>query len=189
MPVTQMPVKERNCHKSQLLLVSKTCKLDLSWVNLNSMHSPAELATQFRSMGRKLTPQRQLIFSLLHNNETHPTAENLYGIASAQMPGISLRTVYQTLNELAEMGELQLIDLGEGGTRFDPNVDDHHHAVCSACGKIRDVHVKGAAALKPNDASDFMVSDVGVVFRGKCSDCETRAVKRSPVLQAKVSKK
>ena len=106
------------------------------------MHSPAELATQFRSMGRKLTPQRQLIFSLLHNNETHPTAENLYGIASAQMPGISLRTVYQTLNELAEMGELQLIDLGEGGMRFDPNVDDHHHAVCSSCGKIRDVHVK-----------------------------------------------
>ena len=105
------------------------------------------------------------------------------------MPGISLRTVYQTLNELAEMGELQLIDLGEGGMRFDPNVDDHHHAVCSACGKIRDVHVKGAAALKPNDASDFMVSDVGVGFRGKCSDCETRAVKRSPVLQAKVSKK
>ena len=153
------------------------------------MHSPAELAIQFRSMGRKLTPQRQLIFSLLHNNETHPTAENLYGIASAQMPGISLRTVYQTLNELAEMGELQLIDLGEGGMRFDPNVDDHHHAVCSMCGKIRDVHVKGAAALKPNDASDFMVSDVGVVFRGKCSDCESRAVKRSPVLQAKVSKK
>ena len=153
------------------------------------MHSPAELATQFRSMGRKLTPQRQLIFSLLHNNETHPTAENLYGIASAQMPGISLRTVYQTLKELAEMGELQLIDLGEGGMRFDPNVDDHHHAVCGVCGKIRDVHVKGAASLKPNDAGDFMVSDVGVVFRGKCSDCESRAVKRSPVLQAKVSKK
>ena len=189
MPATQMPATRANCHKSQLLLVSNTCKLDSRWVIIFFMHSPAELATQFRSMGRKLTPQRQLIFSLLHNNETHPTAENLYGIASAQMPGISLRTVYQTLNELAEMGELQLIDLGEGGMRFDPNVEDHHHAVCSVCGKIRDVHVKGAAALKPNDSSDFMVSDVGVVFRGKCSNCESRAVKRSPVLQAKVSKK
>ena len=166
-----------------------TCKLDQTSVIVYFMNSPAELATQYRSMGRKLTPQRQLIFSLLHNNETHPTAENLYGIASAQMPGISLRTVYQTLNELAEMGELQLIDLGEGGMRFDPNVEDHHHAVCSVCGKIRDVHVKGAASLKPNDASHNMVSDVGVVFRGKCSDCESRAVKRSPVLQAKVSKK
>jgi Fe2+ or Zn2+ uptake regulation protein len=140
-------------------------------------------------MGRKLTPQRQLIFSLLHNNQTHPTAESLYGVASAQMPGISLRTVYQTLNELAEMGELQLIDLGEGGTRFDPNVDDHHHAVCSVCGKIRDVHVKGASSLKPNDANDFVISEVGVVFKGQCSDCESRNSKRSPVSQVKTSKK
>ena len=30
------------------------------------------------------------------------------------MAGISLRTVYQTLNELAEMGELQFIDIGGG---------------------------------------------------------------------------
>ena len=55
----------------------------------------------------------QLIFSLLHDNTTHPTADALYATASHKMPGISLRTVYQTLNELAEMGELQTIDLGE----------------------------------------------------------------------------
>ncbi|TRZ73191.1 MAG: transcriptional repressor [Actinobacteria bacterium] len=153
------------------------------------MHSPAELATQFRSMGRKLTPQRQLIFSLLHNNQSHPTAESLYGVASAQMPGISLRTVYQTLNELAEMGELLLIDIGEGGTRFDPNIDEHHHAICSDCGKIRDVHVKGASSLKPNDARDFLISEVGVVFKGLCAECEARGSKRSPALQAKMSQK
>lgn len=140
-------------------------------------------------MGRKLTPQRQLIFSLLHNNRSHPTAESLFGAASARMPGISLRTVYQTLNELAEMGELQLIDLGGGGMRFDPNVDDHHHAVCVVCGKIRDVQVKGAGALKLKDASDFKVCEVGVVFKGQCAECESRTAKRSPVLQAKISKK
>ena len=96
------------------------------------MNSPTVLAAAYRAQGRKLTPQRQLIFSLLHDNTTHPTAEALYATASHKMPGISLRTVYQTLNELAEMGELQAIDLGEGVTRFDPNVDDHHHAICNA---------------------------------------------------------
>ena len=65
------------------------------------MQSPASLAVAYRDNGRKLTPQRQLIFQLMHENETHPTAEELYDQASAQMPGISLRTVYQTLNELA----------------------------------------------------------------------------------------
>ena len=59
------------------------------------MNSPTVLAAAYRAQGRKLTPQRQLIFSLLHDNRTHQTAEALYATASHKMPGISLRTVYQ----------------------------------------------------------------------------------------------
>jgi Fe2+ or Zn2+ uptake regulation protein len=111
------------------------------------------------------------------------------------MPGISLRTVYQTLNELAEMGELQFIDIGGGATRFDPNLDDHHHVVCVDCGQIRDVHVNGTAALKPVGIEDFTINDVGVVFQGVCSTCEKSRAKsiktahaKSPAQQAKISK-
>ena len=78
------------------------------------MRSPTELAQVFREKQLKLTPQRQLLFGLLHENDSHPTAESLFEIASKQMPGISLRTIYQTLGELADMGELQLVDLGNG---------------------------------------------------------------------------
>ena len=148
------------------------------------MNSPTVLAAAYRAQGRKLTPQRQLIFSLLHDNRTHPTAEALYATASHKMPGISLRTVYQTLNELAEMGELQAIELGEGVTRFDPNVDDHHHAICNACGAITDVHVERASALRPKGVDGLNVDDIGVVFRGVCAKCESSS-KRSPSPQVK----
>ena len=69
------------------------------------MHTPTELAEAFRARGLKLTPQRQLLFRLLHDNTTHPSAEALFLAASEQMPGISLRTVYQTLNDLVSLGE------------------------------------------------------------------------------------
>ena len=47
------------------------------------------------------------------------------------METISLKTVYQTLHDLAELGEIASLDVGTGMTRFDPNVDDpHHHLVC-----------------------------------------------------------
>ena len=151
------------------------------------MNSPSVLAAAYRAQGRKLTPQRNMIFSLLHNNSTHPTAEALFATASHKMPGISLRTVYQTLNELVEMGELHAIDLGEGVTRFDPNVDDHHHAICNICGAITDVHVERASTLRPKGVDGFSVDDVGVVFRGVCASCEP-SVKRSPSLQVKKSK-
>jgi len=151
------------------------------------MNSPSVLAATYRAHGRKLTPQRQLIFSLLHDNISHPTAESLFATASAKMPGISLRTVYQTLNELAEMGELQAIDLGEGATRFDPNVDDHHHAICNVCGAISDVHVDRVSTLRPKGVDGFSVDDVGVVFRGICAACEAPS-KRSPSPSVKKSK-
>lgn len=159
------------------------------------MLSPIDLAAKYRSNGRKLTPQRKLIFQLMHENEMHPTAELLFAEASAQMPGISLRTVYQTLSELVEIGELQMIDIGGGATRFDPNLSDHHHVVCVDCGQIRDVHVSGVSALHPSGAEDFVISEVGVVFQGVCSSCEKSRVKtvkssraKSPALQAKSSK-
>ena len=157
------------------------------------MRSPNELVQVFRDKQMKLTPQRQLLFNLLHENDSHPTAESLFEIASKQMPGISLRTIYQTLGELAEMGELQLVDLGNGATRFDPNMGEHQHFVCDSCGAIHDVDITSAPRLRAGSADGFAVEEIGVVFHGRCNRCnlsnqgkqESQQIKRSPGLQAK----
>jgi Fe2+ or Zn2+ uptake regulation protein len=135
------------------------------------MKSPTELAEAFRAKGLKVTPQRQLLFSLLDDNTTHPTAEALYTIASAQMPGISLRTVYTTLSDLVEMGELHAVSVGTGATRFDPNVDDHHHGVCDACGSIIDLYVDGSDALVVDGDDRFTPRSASIVFHGTCAQC------------------
>lgn len=137
------------------------------------MRSPAELTAAFRGAGLKVTPQRQLLFRLLHSNHTHPTAEALFAAASVDMPGISLRTVYQTLNDLASMGELRALSFGGGPTRFDPNTDDHHHVVCSVCGEVRDVYLDGVCDLQPRNAEGFDVTSASVVFHGHCGHCRS----------------
>lgn len=143
--------------------------------SLPDMQSAAVLTERFRSKGLKVTPQRQLLFRLLEGNESHPSAEALFAVASAQMPGISLRTVYQTLHDLAEMGELQMLDLGTGAARFDPNLDEHHHLVCDECGHIRDVAVPGADGLAPaGDTQGFEVNAAQIVFRGLCASCRAQ---------------
>ena len=104
------------------------------------MRTPDELTELFRSTGRKVTAQRQCIFRLLQGNETHPSAEAIHAEASREMETISLKTVYQTLHDLAELGEIASLDVGTGMTRFDPNVDHpHHHLVCRSCGRVRDL--------------------------------------------------
>ena len=138
---------------------------------MRSVRSPEQLVDAFRASGLKVTPQRRLLFGLLHTDTGHPTADALYARASAQMPGISLRTVYQALADLTAMGEIRQVSFGHGPIHFDPNVADHHHAVCDVCGAIHDVHVDGIAHLALGESSDFSSDSLSIVFHGACAGC------------------
>ena len=144
------------------------------------MKSPDELTELFRRRGRKVTAQRQCIFRVLQGDATHPSAESVYAAARLEMATISLKTVYQTLNELAALGEVAALDLGTGTTRFDPNVEGaHHHLVCRSCGKVRDLHADYRGVVVPPGAGDgFDVGEAEVVFRGLCAECRPVAAGR-----------
>ena len=142
------------------------------------MRTPDELTERFRSTGRKVTAQRQCIFRVLQGDVTHPSAEAVHALASREMETISLKTVYQTLYDLAELGEIAPLDVGTGMTRFDPNVDHpHHHLVCRGCGSVRDL-VATFPALRVPEGADlgYEVGSAEIVFRGLCPDCQSPAL-------------
>ena len=139
------------------------------------MKTVPDLTALFRARGLRVTPQRQAIFGLLQGDASHPTVEALYDRARADMPTISLKTVYQTVHDLADLGELHVLDLGTGSLRIDPNVEDtHHHLVCTACGRVRDLPVEfDGLRVPPRYRREFTVDDVEVIFRGRCELCAT----------------
>lgn len=149
------------------------------------MKSPDELTDLFRSKGLKVTPQRQCIFRVLFGNKEHPTADSVYETAAVEMPTLSLKTVYQTLNDLAEMGELHQLELGTGSARFDSNLDAHHHLVCDRCGQIHDVYgdfpeIRTGAVQEQG----FRITRTEVVFRGLCQTCQKTQASGAPDLEA-----
>lgn len=136
------------------------------------MKTPDELTELFRARGFKVTPQRQCIFRVLHGSSIHPTAEAVHAEVVAQMPTVSLRTVYQTLNDLTAMGELVPLDVGTGATRFDPTLAPHHHVVCDGCGRIHDIHADFGQVVVPAGAEDgFTITATEITFRGLCEQC------------------
>jgi Fe2+ or Zn2+ uptake regulation protein len=140
------------------------------------MRSPEELTQIFRATGRKITPQRQSIFRALHHSTVHPTAEAVYETVRAEMPSISLRTVYQTLHDLADLGEIHAIDLGTGSGRFDPNTRPHHHLVCISCGWVQDVEADfPQVTASVESRTGFEVTATEIVFRGNCRSCAERS--------------
>jgi Fur family peroxide stress response transcriptional regulator len=143
--------------------------------------SPAELTELFRAQGLKVTPQRQCIFKVLADNEQHPSADAVYERVREEMPTISLRTVYQTLNDLADMGELSQLDLGTGSTRFDPNLDPHHHLVCDRCGRVHDIYADFTDVHVPAGSTHgYRVSNTEIVFRGLCPTCQASNDEQRP---------
>jgi Fe2+ or Zn2+ uptake regulation protein len=134
------------------------------------------LTAIFREQGLRVTPQRQVIFRLLEGDDSHPTVESLFDRARADMATISLKTVYQTVHDLEALGEVRVLDLGTGSVRVDPNVeDDHHHLLCTTCGRVRDLPLEFAGLQVPiRHRRDFTVDDVQVIFRGRCHQCSDR---------------
>jgi Fe2+ or Zn2+ uptake regulation protein len=131
------------------------------------------LVQLFKQNGYRITPQRQHIFKILQGRSNHPSAEEIYREAARDMNSLSVQTVYRTLAELVDLGELDSLDLGTGMLRYDPNVSaPHHHLVCRSCGQVSDLYIDMGPLNLPDELKHgFQVDSSEVVFRGICKDC------------------
>jgi Fe2+ or Zn2+ uptake regulation protein len=131
------------------------------------------LSKVLRERGQRVTPQRLAIARTVRELDRHTTAETVFGHVSEQMPGVSLPTVYATLDLLEEVGLVRRVPTETGTAVYDPRTEDHHHLVCRRCGDIMDVdapvdrgELLGAAATL-----GFTADDAQVVVRGICARC------------------
>ena len=114
----------------------------------------------------------------LAGDHVHLTADAVYSKAQRVLPEISRATVYNTLNELVDMGEVLEISTGDGPKRYDPNTTvAHHHLYCVECGTLLDVNPEGTdrLALAAGQEHGFELLDIDIFFRGRCADCRTIA--------------
>jgi Fe2+ or Zn2+ uptake regulation protein len=131
------------------------------------------LSRVLRERGQRVTPQRLAIARTIRELDRHTTAETVFGRVSEQMPGVSLPTVYATLELLEEVGLVRRVPTEAGTAVYDPRTEDHHHLVCRNCGEIADVDapVERDALLTAARAQGFAPDDAQVVVRGLCSNC------------------
>lgn len=115
-----------------------------------------------------------MVAEVLAGEHIHLTADEIYSRAQRRLPEISLATVYNTVNELVDMGEVLEISTGEGPKRYDPNTAAaHHHLYCVECGTLRDVNPRGIdrLSLPASQQHGFELLDIDIVFRGRCPAC------------------
>lgn len=138
-------------------------------------HATRELA----SAGYRRGGARQRILELLDEQDCARSATEIEDALRANATGsraVSRASVYRILDELATLGLLARLDVGDGVARYEAirsGHGHHHHLVCDSCGRLtpftdeqlertlRDVCKRVA----------LDVSEHEVVLHGACSSC------------------
>jgi len=119
--------------------------------------------------GLRATPQREVIFQVLLDERDHPTAEELFNRVKVRLPSISLATVYNCLETLAQCGLVKPVNFVRESTRYCPNRREHAHFHDDTTGKVRDVNLPSEliAQLKAAIPPGFTLDNIEINFRGK----------------------
>lgn len=138
-----------------------------------SMEEKVKIFTQrCRSLGLNLTHQRLAVFKALSGATDHPTAETIYHKLKKEIPSISLATIYKTLELFKEMGEISEVNVLRT-SRFDSNLQPHHHLICVECNRIEDIVDLSLNDMTKEKATNYEydIIEGRVEFRGYCPEC------------------
>lgn len=118
-----------------------------------------------REEGLRLTPQKQEIFRILASTVSHPTAQEIFEEVRQAFPKISFATVYDNLRKFKELELVQEMNCGEGCSRFDANMDHHHHVIDQKTGKVMDVLLPADHTIPvPKELAGKTIRDIQITY-------------------------
>lgn len=137
------------------------------------MRTIDDLIATVRERGGKATAQRIIIWRTLAHDHTHPTVEDLFARLKPELPTLSLTTLYHTLNDLVEWGEIRRFDTGDGHIHFDPDTTPHAELVCLRCHSVVDAPTNTCAALTlPEQLAGYRIVTRTEQYFGYCPNCQ-----------------
>lgn len=114
-----------------------------------------ELERQCINAGLKMTGQRRVILNVLTASEDHPSVDTVYQRAREIDASISIATVYRTLHLLDEMNLVQRHDFNENYSRFEVNLEHHHHLIDLETGQVLEFQNEDLEELKIRIAEEL----------------------------------
>ena len=128
----------------------------------------AVLSEQLKACDIRPTPQREVVLKVILEKRDHPTADEIFARVKAQMPTISLATVYNCLETLVTCGIVRQVNLERAPTRYCPNLHEHAHFHDEQTGKIHDVDLPDdfVARLRQILPAGFDARSIELNFRG-----------------------
>ncbi|QPE05932.1 transcriptional repressor [Microbacterium schleiferi] len=132
---------------------------------------PAE--SVIRAAGLRVTSARLAVLDALREHP-HASADTIFADVDRRAPGTTLQSVYNALSDFGTAGLVRRIQPAGQPMRFEVRIDDnHHHLVCTSCGRVDDVDcvVGEAPCLHPSQTHGFTLTQAEITFWGLCAAC------------------
>jgi len=120
----------------------------------------------------RLTKQRAAILRALDGG-AHLSAETILERVREVLPGVSLGTIYRTLDILRELGLVQIFSHAGSAARFEAVIEKHHHLLCVECRQLINVSAPGLSEIAQAIATmhHFSEVDCSLTISGRCPAC------------------
>ncbi len=126
-----------------------------------------------------LTTPRKTVLDLVRGSTEHPTATDIMQKLGESGYRFAYATIYNSLRYLTDHGLIRELNLGNGITRYDGRMEDHHHIICQYCKKIS----KGATDIpaeflqKLEEETGYRILELNIHFVGVCPSCAAKEKK------------
>ena len=125
--------------------------------------------------GRVQTRQRSAVWAALEAAGEFQSAQQLHARLRADGDGVGLATVYRTLQQLADDGEVDVLRTADGEAvyRRCSTGRHHHHLVCRSCGRTVELDAAAVERWARRIGEEHGFSDVEHVIElfGTCGEC------------------
>ncbi len=125
-----------------------------------------------------MTPQRELMLSLLGGSDKHLSADKLLMGVRKVYPRVNKSVVYRNLELLTELGLVSCVDFGNGRVEYEVHRHPHHHhLVCRNCRHTIMINSDTFAELQKqlSDHYHFIADMDHLALFGLCHACQTKA--------------
>jgi Fur family peroxide stress response transcriptional regulator len=121
--------------------------------------------------GLRCTPQRYAVMAFLMEQNSHPTAAEIFEAVNRVDPRSSRATTYNNLRDLVEAGLVREVAIEGRAARFDAKGLRHHHFVCDRCGAVEDMEWYDVPRPASGTLGQRVLRECELIFRGLCTKC------------------
>lgn len=134
------------------------------------------LNDRVRRAGMKVTQQRTQVLTVLLQNTSPLTVDEIFKQLVPSAETVDLVTIYRILKKFEESLLVNRLEFGDGVARFELTLESghhHHHVICRSCQKVETLHLCDLdRQIRTVEALGYSQLSHRLDFFGLCKQCQ-----------------